>query len=234
MRRKCMQCPVIAMPISSYIFPSLPHCLFLSALGAIKPSPLLSCGTALLFLGPLKVWLLSSWLVKFLQINILYATWALLPLPAQQLFTPACLFCLTKKKKKIQLLVFQAFPRPACYLVPGDSERLMLSWYKRTDSAGRTPLSFSFFLPRQMPWFLGLNHLITLEVMAEQAKSKTTFRFHWAASLALLISFWTYCHGREQNLIWPFLLGFCCCHLINTVLFMENQFQWVVGFLSDL
>lgn len=107
----------------------------------------------------------------------------------------------------------------------------MLSWYKWTDSAGRTLLSFSFFLPRQMPWFLGLNHLITLEVMAEQAKGKTTFRFHWAASLALLISFWTYCHGREQNLIWPFFIGFLLCHPGQySALYEDSSNEYLVSF----
>ena len=135
---------------------------------------------------------------------------ALLPLAYPIAIHPCLFFFFFNQKNRLSISFSRLFLEPACCLY-GDFERLMLSWYKGTDSAGRTLLSFSF-LPWQMPWFLGLKHLITLEVMAERAKSKTTFRFHWAASLALLINFWTYCHGREQNLIWPLFIGFLLCH----------------------
>lgn len=94
--------------ISSYIFPSLPLSLFLSAFGAIKHLLSSHAGQPCSSLGPLKV-LASIWIDlsrDFSQINILYAAGsAATRLPNS--YSPRLFFFLTKKTDKV--LIFPGF-----------------------------------------------------------------------------------------------------------------------------
>ena len=94
--------------ISSYIFPSLPLSLFLSAFGAIKHLLSSHAGQPCSSLGPLEV-LASIWIDlsrDFSQINILYAAGSAAScLPNS--YSPRLFFFLTKKTDTV--LIFPGF-----------------------------------------------------------------------------------------------------------------------------
>lgn len=97
----------------------------------------------------------------------------------------------------------------------------MLSWYKGRLS-WQDPFVFLLLPTRQMPWFLGLNHLITLEVMAEQARARLPSDFTELLHLPCLSASGLTVMGENRISSGHFLLGFCYVILINTVLFMKT------------